>query len=69
MRRFFIAGNWKMNLLRGSAVALVHQLLEHSGSMSPIDVAVCPPSVYLHDVGAAIHGSPLKLGAQNVYHA
>lgn len=69
MRRFFIAGNWKMNLLRGSAVALVHQLLEHSGSMSPIDVAVCPPNVYLHDVGAAIHGSPLKLGAQNVYHA
>lgn len=69
MRRFFIAGNWKMNLLRGTAVALVHQLLEHSGSMSHVDVAVCPPNLYLHDVGAAIHGSRLKLGAQNVYHA
>ena len=34
-----------------------------------VDVAVCPPSVYLHDVGAALRGSQIQLGAQNVYHA
>jgi len=34
-----------------------------------VDVAVCPPSVYLHDVGAALRGSRIHLGAQNVHHA
>ena len=58
-----------MNLLRDSSVALVHQLMDQLHSSSNVDVAVCPPSVYLHDVGAAIRGSVIKLGAQNVYHA
>jgi triosephosphate isomerase (TIM) len=69
VRKFFIAGNWKMNLLRDSSVALTHQLMDHMHGMSHVDVAVCPPSVYLHDVGAALRGSHLHLGAQNVYHA
>ena len=58
-----------MNLLRDSSVALVHQLMDQFHSSSNVDVAVCPPSVYLHDVGAAIRGSVIQLGAQNVYHA
>jgi len=37
--------------------------------ISGVDVAVCPPSVYLHDVGAAIRGSSIGLGAQNVNQA
>jgi triosephosphate isomerase len=31
-----------------------------------VDVAVCPPFVYLANVQAALHGSALALGAQNV---
>ena len=58
-----------MNLLRDSSVALVHQLMDQLHNLSNVDVAVCPPSVYLHDVGAAMRGSLIKLGAQNVYHA
>jgi triosephosphate isomerase (TIM) len=69
VRKFFIAGNWKMNLLRDTSVALVHQLMDHLHNAGSVEVAVCPPSVYLHDVGAAIRGSRLHLGAQNVYHA
>ncbi|MCY2984451.1 MAG: triose-phosphate isomerase [Planctomycetota bacterium] len=69
MRKFFIAGNWKMNLLRDSSVALVHQLINHLQTSGNVDVAVCPPSVYLNDVGAALRGSVIHLGAQNVYHA
>ncbi|HUP81035.1 MAG TPA: triose-phosphate isomerase [Pirellula sp.] len=69
MRKFFIAGNWKMNLLRDSSVALVHQLMDQLLSSSNVNVAVCPASVHLHDVGAAMRGSVIKLGAQNVYHA
>ena len=32
-----------------------------------MDLAICPPSVYLDAVGAAIQGSPVGLGAQNMY--
>ncbi len=69
MRKFFIAGNWKMNLLRNSSVALVHQLMDELHGVHHVDVAVCPPNVYLHDVGAAVRGSAIGIGAQNVYHA
>ena len=58
-----------MNLLRDSSVALVHQLMDHLNASQDVDVAVCPPSVYLHDVGAALRGSKIHVGAQNVYHA
>ena len=58
-----------MNLLRNTSVALVHQLMDQLHDTGNVDVAVCPPSVYLHDVGAALRGSRIHLGAQNVYHA
>ena len=58
-----------MNLLRDSSVALVHQLMDHLHTSGNVDVSVCPPSVYLHDVGAALRGSVIHLGAQNVYYA
>ncbi len=54
-----------MNLLRDSSVALVHGLLDAVAG-GKVDVAVCPPSVYLHDVGAALSGSSIALGAQNM---
>jgi triosephosphate isomerase len=69
VRTFFIAGNWKMNMLRDSSIALVHQLMDGLHGISGVDVAVCPPSVYLHDVGAAIRGSSIGWGAQNVNQA
>ncbi|GAB5402540.1 MAG: triose-phosphate isomerase [Aureliella sp.] len=54
-----------MNLLRDSSVALVHGLLDAVAG-GKVDVAVCPPGVYLHDVGAALSGSSIALGAQNM---
>jgi triosephosphate isomerase len=68
MRRPFIAGNWKMNLDRGSAVALAQGVARASAEISGVDLAVCPPSVYLDAVGQALAGSQVALGAQNVYH-
>ncbi len=68
MRKPFIAGNWKMNLLRDSSVALVHALVDQLSVGDAVDVAVCPPAVYLHDVGAALRGSSIALGGQNMHH-
>jgi triosephosphate isomerase len=68
LRKYFIAGNWKMNLLRDSSLALVHGLLDQIQPSETVEVAVCPPSVYLHDVGAALRDGHIRLGAQNMYH-
>jgi triosephosphate isomerase len=66
MRKPFIAGNWKMNLNKAEAVALANGLAEKAGRESQVEVAVCPPSVYLDAVAAALRGSAVGLGAQNV---
>jgi len=68
-RRPFIAGNWKMNTRHNSAVALVKDLILGLGPASVAEVAVCPPTVYLAAVADAIAGSPIELGAQNLYPA
>lgn len=68
MRRSFIAGNWKMNLDRRQAVALAKAVAAKAGGFSHVDLAVCPPSVYLGAVAEALAGSKVGLGAQNMYH-
>src|SRR5262245_44069386 len=68
MRRKFIAGNWKMNTTRAEGIALASAIAGKVGSASSVDVAVCPPSLYLEAVGAAIKNSSVGLGAQNCYH-
>jgi triosephosphate isomerase len=68
MRRPFIAGNWKMNTNRASAVALAEGVAKKAESIQGVDMAVCPPSCYLDAVGKAIAGSKVALGAQNMYH-
>lgn len=68
MRRPFIAGNWKMNLDMASSVALVEGLVKETADCADVDVAVCPPSVYLSAVAKAAAGSKVGVGAQNMYH-
>jgi triosephosphate isomerase (TIM) len=68
MRRPFIAGNWKMNTNRASAVALAEAVVKLAESAKGVDLAVCPPSCYLDAVSHAIAGSSVALGAQNMYH-
>jgi triosephosphate isomerase len=76
MRRYFIAGNWKMNLNRADSVLLARelgsQLLDLPSETVPaVDVAICPPAVYLEAVGNTLssHDSPITLGAQDMYPA
>ena len=70
MRKLFIAGNWKMNLNYIEAVALADDLKEKlasSDDLAKVDVAICPPFVYLAQLGQVIKGSGIRLGAQDVY--
>jgi len=67
-RKFFIAGNWKMNTSRAGAVKLAEALVDKIGTIEAVDLAVCPPSVYLADVGGTLSHSRIALGAQNMFY-
>ena len=69
MRKPFIAGNWKMNTDSHSSVKLAEGVVSGCEDIagSKVDVAVCPPFVYLQQVGKALHSSQIALGAQDVY--
>lgn len=68
MRRKFIAGNWKMNTTRAEAAVLASAVALKVGGTSEVDVAVCPPSLYLDLVVQAVNASAVTVGAQNCYH-
>ena len=67
MRRKFIAGNWKMNKTAEEGAALTRELVKALADSRQADVAVCPPFVYLQQVGAALQSSHIALGSQDVY--
>lgn len=66
-RKYFIAGNWKMNKTAAEATALIKAINEKAGSQNKVDVAVCPPFTALDAASKALAGSTVKLGAQNMY--
>lgn len=68
MRRPLIAGNWKMNLSLTQIRDLIAQIRPAAESSPNVDVAVCPPYIYLFPTAKALEGSPISLGAQNLYH-
>ena len=65
MRRKLVAGNWKMN---GSLVANAALLAEiKAGAAAPAcDVALCVPAPYLAQCQAALAGSAIAWGGQDV---
>jgi triosephosphate isomerase len=66
MRTPLIAGNWKMNLLRSDAIALARGVAAEA-PRDGVETLVCPPALFLYDVRAALEGSPVMLGSQDVY--
>ena len=64
-RTKFIAGNWKMNTDKASAVKLAQHVA--AGVPSGVEVGIAPPFVYLDAVAQAITGSAVLLGAQDAY--
>jgi triosephosphate isomerase len=57
-----------MNLRRSEAVELARAIAQAVPEDRGVDVAVCPPSVYLEAVVGSVTGSPVGVGGQNVYH-
>jgi triosephosphate isomerase (TIM) len=68
MRRYLIAGNWKMNTTLETGGNLARGLADQvRGRNLPVDVLVCPPFPYLSAIGQVVQGSGIAVGAQNCY--
>lgn len=69
MRKSFVAGNWKMNTDSHTGVSLAKDIVSDSSDIAgySVDVAVCPPFVYLQAVAQALSASSVAVGAQDVY--
>lgn len=69
MRRFLVAGNWKMNTTLESGRELARSISSGLESRSDAaDVLVCPPYPYLASIKEAVGGTRAAVGAQDVYH-
>lgn len=69
MRKPMMAGNWKMNKTSSEAVALARAIHDSVAPYNNVDRVICPPAVALAAVQAAIQGSPVAVGAQNMHWA
>jgi triosephosphate isomerase len=67
MRPKFIAGNWKMHTTADTARQLASSVVRGLGAEGRVKLAVCPPFPYLALVDDVLRGSPLALGAKDLY--
>jgi triosephosphate isomerase len=67
MRTPLIAGNWKLNKTIAEAEALLAELVPLLDALQSVETLVCPPFVSLSAAAAALRGSRVRLGAQNLY--
>jgi triosephosphate isomerase (TIM) len=66
MRARFVAGNWKMNGSLRANDGLLEALKASSRQFDGVNQAVCVPFPYIPQVSAALAGSSIAWGAQNV---
>jgi triosephosphate isomerase len=66
MRKFLVAGNWKMHGDEASNRDLVSGIIEGAPNAESVSLLVCPPYPYLASVASQLKGSNVALGAQNV---
>lgn len=66
MRRYLVAGNWKLNMGPSAGRDLAAGVAEKlAGRELKGDVLVCPPYVTIPAVAEVANGNPVLLGAQN----
>ncbi|MCX5778387.1 MAG: triose-phosphate isomerase [Elusimicrobia bacterium] len=67
MRTPMMAGNWKMYKTIPEALALVEGLKKNVADVKNREVLVCPPFCAIASVVAALKGTAIKVGAQNMH--
>lgn len=70
MRTPIIAGNWKMNKTRAEARTLVTEMREELAGLAAggrVEVVLCPPYLSLPLVSDLCKGTPIGVGAQDLF--
>jgi triosephosphate isomerase len=68
VRKIVIAGNWKMHKTQGDALAFLQGFLgQLSETPEDRDVVLCVPFTALGALSKNLHGSRVKIGAQNIH--
>ncbi|MBX9776744.1 MAG: triose-phosphate isomerase [Xanthobacteraceae bacterium] len=65
--RPLVAGNWKMNGLRGSAAELTKIMSGAPEVAARADLMVCPPTTLLATFASLVQGTPVTVGAQDCH--
>ena len=66
MRKYLVAGNWKMNGSTAGNAELVDGILAAQPAADNVELLVCPPFPYLAAVADKLAGTSVALGAQTV---
>lgn len=67
MRKYLIAGNWKMNKNAAESAVLVKEIVATIGNETSVSAVVCPPYTSLQAVVEVTSDSNIETGAQNMY--
>jgi triosephosphate isomerase len=67
MRKWIVAGNWKMHNTIAESVDLAKAIKAGISGLKNGEVIVAPPFTALSAVGEALRGSAVQLAAQNMY--
>jgi triosephosphate isomerase len=67
MRKFVIAGNWKMYKTNTEAEQLAEALKGKTTGIEKTQMLVCPPATALTTVYSIVRDSKIAVGAQNMY--
>jgi len=67
MRKYIIAGNWKMNKTVAESVALAKEIVEKSKGISKTEIVIAPTYLAAAKVADVIKGSNVKLGIQDIH--
>ena len=65
VRKKLIAGNWKMNTNRSSAIQLASHVVASSVGSDNANLLICVPAIHLADVSKLVANSKVILGAQD----
>lgn len=68
MKKFLIAGNWKMNTDKETSVELSLKIKNNLKEIKHgVDVLVCPPAINIAKVVEVLSDTQIKVGAQNAH--
>ncbi len=67
IRKYLIAGNWKMNLNAAEGADLAKEVAGLVGHQTLVGVTVCPAFTSLEAVAKVVEGTNVSLGAQNMH--